>query len=443
MRKQPAAMNSFTIRLGFLFCFLLFPLEIYLLEYIGELGPPSSNNLAPSSTKQLDDSSHIHHSCFQELQKPENQEVQWEFEDPTTKCSRLTWRHDLPQTSSHSSCSVPRFDPHSFVQIFEGRTLLFIGDSLSSMSCMNLQDILKEAGLDASDLPRDPYHRTDPFRRRISFGCQEFQNGILICCGWIAFSNARMERKLANQDLFVDEDGILMDVLEPSDLVIWNAGVHHTRSFLGTANDLIPLLENIFSSYSKQNRTKHSVPSLWWKESYAQHFGTGHWESKKQKICHDISMLPIENETGIYNQVAEPLVQRFHIPIMRVYKASVPLFMAHNKSGDCTHYCMGDRGPMDHDNALLLALIQNAIRGKVLPAMTRTPNEKYDLQKRWLLLMGHPTMSLMSKLKVCAHPSRSNRRHFWDIYKDGRMPQAMRNCLPIDEDFTFYSEDYF
>ncbi|KAL3937863.1 MAG: hypothetical protein SGBAC_007113 [Bacillariaceae sp.] len=444
MRKQPG-MISFQIRLCFLVCLLLLPLEFYLLDF-PELDPPIiSVALTPPITQTLDDShkqSSSSSSCFQELQKPENQEVQWEFENREAKCSKLTWKHDIPPIHD-PSCSVPPFDPNTFVQSFEGRTLVFLGDSLSSMYCTNLQDILTAAGLDAHDLPRDAYHRTDPFRRRISFGCEEFRDGILICCGWIAFSNAVMERKLANQDLFLNEDGILMNVLEPSDLVIWNAGVHHTRSFLGTTNDLIPMLKNIFSSYSRQKKSKHVLPTLWWKESYAQHFETGHWESKKQKVCHDISRLPIENETGIYNQVTEPLVQRFHIPVMRVYKASVPLHKAHNKSRDCTHYCTGDHGPMDHDNALLLALIQNAIKEKVLPPMIRTSAEKYDLQKRWLLLMAHPTMSLMSKLKVCAHPNHSERRHFWDIEKDGRMPQAMRNCLPTDDEFTFYSGDYY
>ncbi|CAJ1957516.1 unnamed protein product [Cylindrotheca closterium] len=459
MRKQ----SFITVRWWWiLVCLLLFPLEMYLLDFIEEGAaitlieppPPSSTSSSPlrEPTNKLDNTHTYSSSCFQELQKLDNQEVQWEFEDPKAKCSKLKWKHgiiDPSNSNSSATCSIPPFDPRTFVQVFEGRTLVFVGDSLSSMYCMNLQDILAGAGLNANELPRDAYHRTDPFRRRISFGCQEFQNGILICCGWIAFSNSKMERKLSNQDLFSDENnnGILMNVMEPSDLVIWNAGVHHTRSFQGTTNDLIPMLQNIFSSYSKQKKSKkHSLPSLWWKESYAQHFETGHWESRKQRECHDISMLPMENETGIYNQVTEPLVQQFHIPVMRVYKASVPLYMAHNKSRDCTHYCTGDRGPMDHDNALLLALIQNAIREKVLPPITttRTLDSKYDLQKRWLLLMSHPTMSLMSKLTVCAHPNHSERKHYWDTKKDGRMPQAMRNCLPTDDDYTFFSaEGYF
>jgi len=299
------------------------------------------------------------------------------------------------------------------------------------MSCTNFQDILTEAGLKTHDVPHDAYHGTDPFRRRVFFGCQEFQNGIFVCCGWIAFSNSLMEREKANQNVFEFDDGILVDTLDNSDLVIWNTGIHHTRSFQGTTDDLVPLLYAVFYFHSKKKKkTNRSLPSLWWKESYAQHFKTGHWETRRERTCHDISNLPIENETGIYNQVTEPVVQRFHIPILRSYRASVPLWMAHNKSGDCTHFCTRDHGPMDHDNSLLLALIQNAIQEKVLPPTKRRPENKYELQKRWLLLMAHPNKSVMSKLDVCAHPNDSERRHYWDVKKDGPIPFAMQKCLP-------------
>ncbi|CAJ1950227.1 unnamed protein product [Cylindrotheca closterium] len=145
--------------------------------------------------------------------------------------------------------------------------------------------------------------------------------------------------------------------------------------------------------------------------------------------------MPGENETGIFNNVTEPRILDFNIPIFRVYRASVPLYFAHYTVGDCTHFCNGDKGPMDHDNALLLALLKNAIEGNLLPPLPdeRNSSSGYSIEKRWEMLMEHPTDSLMAKLDVCAPMHDSSKHHNWEVDKHGPIPEVLEECLRRSE----------
>ncbi|CAJ1963950.1 unnamed protein product [Cylindrotheca closterium] len=279
-------------------------------------------------------------SCFDHLQRADNQYVQWQRvnEKPTdrkkkalaTRCPKLSWEHD----THDSSCEVNPFDPRSFLSTFRGRTLVFAGDSMSFHHCKDLQDALKGPGHGSSQV--NSTYSSDPVRKGILHGCQEFKNGVLICCSWLAFSNATKERHWANLKLFSATNGIAVNVLDPSDLMVWNTGIHHTSHFAGTIDDMTSLINNTLSDW-KTSKSLASVPTLWWKESYAQHFKKGHWDSwsdvqryktakykNLKRQCYDISKMSVENETGIYNEAAEPVVRSFGVPILRVYKASIP-----------------------------------------------------------------------------------------------------------------------
>ncbi|CAJ1963940.1 unnamed protein product [Cylindrotheca closterium] len=148
--------------------------------------------------------------------------------------------------------------------------------------------------------------------------------------------------------------------------------------------------------------------------------------------------LSVENETGIYNEAAEPVVRSFGVPILRVYKASIPLHTQHYRVTDCTRFCFGDRGPYDHDRALMTKLIEEAIAGGSiggsLPALPTERSEKnqFDLQIRWDLLMEHPTDSLMAKLNYCANSKKSTRPPSWKADKDGLSP-ALEQYLKNSE----------
>lgn len=391
-------------------------------------------------------------SCFHKLQRDEYNDVLWETANETAasnnerkrldlQCPRVSWVHN----THDPSCQVNPFDAHSFLSTFRGRTLLFAGDSLSSMACNDLQDVLSSGGYDASKA--DSSYGANPFRRGILFGCQEYEYGVLICCSWLAFSNARRERRTANQNLFTRTDGIALNVLEPYDLLLWNTGVHHTSNFDGTIDDMTWLINKTLSDW-EESKDLASVPSVWWKESYAQHFRKGHWDGWQDdkrydtrkyrnvtRQCYDITAYPIENETGIYNQAAEPVVSSFNIPILRVYKASVPLHKQHYKGTDCTHFCVRDRGPMHHDISLLQTLIKLAIDGGKLPSLPerRSEDNKYDIQQRWDLLMEHPAESLMAKMDVCANSKRSTRPPTWKVDEDGPIPPPLKKCLEHSE----------
>ncbi|KAL3938490.1 MAG: hypothetical protein SGBAC_006606 [Bacillariaceae sp.] len=208
---------------------------------------------------------------------------------------------------------------------------------------------------------------------------------------------------------------------------------------------MIWLINNTLSDWAT-SKTRASVPTLWWKECYAQHFKKGHWDNwadvqryttKKYKNlkrkCHDISGFSVENETGIYNQAAEPVVSTFGVPIFRVYKASVPLHTQHMKVTDCTHFCFGDRGPYDHDHAMMTKLIEEAIAGGSLPALPKERSRNnFDVQQRWDLLMEDPTDSLMAKMDVCVKSKAMQRGPSWRAEKDG-LPPALKKCLKHSE----------
>ncbi|CAJ1963956.1 unnamed protein product [Cylindrotheca closterium] len=390
-------------------------------------------------------------SCFEQLQGAENQGVQWQTENENAtsnggkkslaySCPKLYWEHD----THDSTCQVNSFDPRSFLSTFRGRTLVFAGDSLSAHPCKDLQDTLKGSGYDSSQV--NTSYSSDPFRKGILHGCQEFENGVLICCSWLAFSNAKKERYWANIKLFSAINGIALNVLDPSDLMIWNTGLHHTSHYSGTIGDMTWLVNNTLSDW-KTSKSLASVPTLWWKECYAQHFKNGHWDSwsdvqryktakykNLKRQCYDISKLSVENETGIYNEAAEPVVRSFGVPILRVHKASIPLHRQHFNAIDCTHFCLGKHGPYDHDHALMTKLIEAAIAGGNLPALPKERSEKnqFDLQHRWDLLMEHPTDSLMAKMDVCAKSKKSKRPPSWKAEKDG-LPPPLKKCLRHSE----------
>mmetsp|Transcript_12176 Transcript_12176/g.29025 ORF Transcript_12176/g.29025 Transcript_12176/m.29025 type:complete len:379 (+) Transcript_12176:297-1433(+) len=359
----------------------------------------------------------------------------------TKRCPKLSWEHD----THDSSCGVNPFDARSFLSMFRGRTLLLAGDSLSAQSCKDIQDVLKGSGYGSSKV--NSSYSSDPSRKGILHGCQEFEYGVLVCCSWLAWSNSKQERYRANINLFSGANGIGLNVLEPYDLLIWNTGIHHTSHYSGTIDDMTWLINKTLSDW-ETSKSLASVPTLWWKECYAQHFKKGHWDSwsdvqryKTQKYknlkrqCYDISTVSVENETGIYNQAAEPVVSSFGVPIFRVYKASVPLHKQHYSKGiDCTHYCFADRGPYHHDHALMTKLIEQAIAGGSLPALPEERSEKnqFDVQQRWDLLMEHPTDSLMAKMDVCANSRKSKRRPTWRRRKDG-LPPPLKKCWKQSE----------
>jgi len=111
----------------------LLPSHIFSLEIsIGIESSPSSNDLAHLPPDNLMTAATFTLPFFNTIPLFKSSKKNGKSRGTTNKCSRLTWRHDLPQRTSHSSWSVPQFDPHSFVQISEGRTLPFVGDSLIS-----------------------------------------------------------------------------------------------------------------------------------------------------------------------------------------------------------------------------------------------------------------------------------------------------------------------
>jgi hypothetical protein len=340
-----------------------------------------------------------------------------------TKCPRLRWTH----TMGRGMCEVPPFDPHVFLETMSGRTLVFAGDSTNKLLCLELEQRLAKYALTKPVLASS---KVDPFDRGAMFGCKIYKYDVIVCYGNVAFGPRN------NQHMFRRSDGILVDNLKPADIVLWNVGVHFND--VESLEPLVELVNKTLSDYEKNKETLQ-LPRLWWRETYPQHFQSGHYRpvipgKKKKKNncpktggCCDISNIPIVNVTGPYNRLTEPLLERFGVPIVRLYRSAVPLYRSHyNPKSDCLHFCRGEFGPLDHDLAFFQALLLSAKKSNVLPAPIEGEGE---LQRRWDLLMEDVNRSAMAKMEVC-----SNARFKWDMRPeseggDGPLPPTLSNCI--------------
>ena len=167
--------------------------------------------------------------CFDEYQRKE-QAVVWNFRKGNSSdhpdghsnmfCRELEWSHE----TAVSDCAVPLFDPSVFLHRMRHRTLIIAGDSLSVNLCIHLQRALSEYRID------EPRY-IDPFDQSALFGCKTFKHGVLVCCGWIAFSYGTKERY--NLNMFRGPDAIFANNLDSADIVLWNTGIHNSLEFGG------------------------------------------------------------------------------------------------------------------------------------------------------------------------------------------------------------------
>ena len=361
--------------------------------------------------------------CFDEYQRKE-QAVVWNFRKGNSSdhpgghsygfCPgrELEWSHE----TAVSDCAVPLFDASVFLHRMRHRTLIIAGDSLSKNLCIHLQRALSEYRID------EPRY-IDPFDQSALFGCKTFKRGVLVCCGWIAFSYGTKERY--NLNMFRGSDAIFANNLHSADIVLWNTGIHNSLEFGGGYDTAWELVNRTLFDW---NEHKDRLPRLWWRETYPQHFKDGYYKSKEISAnCFDISKLDIVNTTGYYNQKVEPLLQKYDVPRLPVYHSAVPLYHAHYNPGiDCSHWCIGKSGPYDHDVAFLSALIGAAERNGMLPLV---PKERHDqrwlsLKQRWHDLMVHEDRNVFRRLNVCAHYKFTTREK-----NDWPMLRSVKECI--------------
>jgi len=235
----------------------------------------------------------------------------------------------------------------------------------------------------------------------------------------MAFSNATMER--VNQDMI----SMLAGNLQPPDIVLWNTGIHHTKTFGGNLDHMFSFVNNTFVKWTA-NKEVLQLPSLWWRESYPQHFKTGEWSPEtigsNGKHCHDISKIAIVNTSGYFNEKLKTVLEYFDVPVLRVYQSAVPLHWAHyNPRRDCTHFCTGEYGPTVHDHAFLTALIQAAQKfEKLPPLLSRTRSNAFKIRERWHHLMEDDVRSVIAQMEVCAH-----QKFCWK----GKLPASLKTCV--------------
>lgn len=371
------------------------------------LPSPSSSHLpasAPSSNSSL--------NCFEELQDYYRRAVFTPLPKESRLRSKKVYAAFYPRCRKklrwryNGRCPVPHFDPLSFLQRMRNRTLLIVGDSLSSMFAMNLQ--LRLQKYESYDDIKDPLKSMHSMK--LLFRCRAYSYDVIICSLFAACS--REEVNTTNQlEAF-------MSNMTSSDVVLWNAGVHFKYNALSGLSNFVTNLLNVW------NQSKEDSPRLYWRETSAQHY-LGRVFVSKEVSRHCIPHSKRHKFKDKYNSATEPIVKAFQVPILRTYQTSLHLNMSAHynaKTGDCTHYCPENFGPMNFEMSLFSELLRLSLPPD---SFDMHPSSRWSINERWEKLLVSKDSSV-ARFDGCF-----NYKSSYVPARDGVLPCSFINCIKL------------
>ncbi len=148
-------------------------------------------------------------------------------------------------------------------------------------------------------------------------------------------------------------DGFLTysNVSSPFDVVVMNIGLHQNHALA-----FFRIVKKYVEQYSQMNPLTR--PIFMWRETTPQHFDWHnedvpnedvpmgyHFTMTKDPVCYDYSNYSLAYSQDFRNRLAELLMKKYDIPIMRIYNATRTETNSHTglaqgrKFTDCTHFC--------------------------------------------------------------------------------------------------------
>ena len=206
-----------------------------------------------------------------------------------------------------------------------------------------------------------------------------------------------------------------MSNTNPTDVVLWNAGVHF--SIEANIHELPRVVEGALVEW---NQSRHLLPQLFWRETSPQHFLHGVYEkSLKTKACFPPSTQSLLGN-NVYNNLTEPVINKYNVPILRTYKSSLHLNMSSHYGqhlGDCTHFCPENFGPMNFELSLFARLLELSLNN-----LDSISQDMLTVERRWENLMVSNVSALAKS--ICANSKLS-----YDPKKDGILTCAEISCI--------------
>jgi len=265
-------------------------------------------------------------------------------------------REPYLQPACKSSLTLNDSTSTKLLEQLAGRTLLFNGDSISVEHWMATACALLPGATDHS---------------RLTLGGLAPQSKSSSKAMCVSLRRGQLDAtRVCYSRLGPEQLRIMCDDLTSTDVIIANWGIqYHTSSgkvSMALANVTAETIRALTDKQSQRAR-----PFVIWRERAPQHFpgSSGHyggdkvWWSKTRQNC-----TPISRPDTSYNDLVSPMVRAAGIPILPVWKPSLPHHHAHfswkplggHDVLDCTHYCLAS-GLLDHWVELLMVQLQQSL----------------------------------------------------------------------------------
>ena len=331
----------------------------------------------------------------------------WEYCPERRAAGEVHGRTFIP-----NGCQLAHVDGMQFLEMFDGRQLVFAGDSTHVQFAIAFGCMMQAQGINL-DKVKLKYKPLKALKKRCGstpVGKCHWDDGEFI----LRPKNPTpgMTRGVTIRSCFVytiDDTGPVskcLSDLKPTDVVVYgSAGVHFRETVLtgdaryvggvaggplsGTAAPAAASLEAITVIRTLNGLPEESKPLMIWREVSAQHFSTpgGHFvggydynQLNETKVCtaHSAEEMAAHQR---WNPVANAILEAHGVPILRVWESSQMAHDAHVGFGDCTHFC-SPQGVPDHWAALLVNML-HAMRpaSKLLPFLPDVEGQSCFLPK--------------------------------------------------------------
>lgn len=241
-------------------------------------------------------------------------------------------------------CHLPKFDMRVFLELVSGRTLLFLGDSLSRHSYFYLyRRMLTELN------EGKEFQSEDLFDRKKNDACWSFPSYNFRLCYRNADCELDERFEIAMADL----------KLTSSDIVEANTGAHNCRTgfdhkdqrYKNSTDNVIFNTRAFLAKVSSLNRKPYIV----WRHTGATHFGTtsgeycqGKDKSECFRPCKEKKYIP--GTTGPKNDAIASMLEKANVPVLPIYNPTLQATpMHHPGKGDCTHWRNPSIAYMQHE----------------------------------------------------------------------------------------------
>lgn len=329
--------------------------------------------------------------CFQSVQEISDRPVQGRWKDDHNyahpmnpnqcpipckySCSGEKGSNLSHRYFQHDDCDLEEFNPSKFLSMFRNRRLLMIGDSITSQLWTMIACSIHAVVPTEYHITREPSGVVD---EGLAF-YKEYNFTFQYLCPFYRY-HSRPSTLPANDE--AEDNNNLDDFLKFSnisssfDLVIMNIGLHH--HLISTFR---PIVEKYIQQYDKMDPATR--PILLWRETSPQHFDWRdenlpmgyHTTPTKDPVCYEYPNYTLAFTQDFRNRLAELFMNRYHIPIMRIYNVTRTENNAHNglppgrnKFTDCTHFCQ-DSGIFYYMRDLLY---------NIIPVLTKHREEELE-----------------------------------------------------------------